>query len=250
VTLPGPKDTGGRERLQKVLAQRGLASRRGAEKMIADGLVKVNGVVVREMGTKVDPDADRIEVDSKGVAKLEKAKVVLMLNKPVGFVTTKSEGEGMTVIDLVRKHPAFKELNPVGRLDKDSAGLLLLTNDGLLQYAIVNPQTHLEKEYLVTVSVPALPSQLKRIESGMTVEGHKLRSCVVEKVDAMSFVIILTEGRNRQIRKMADKVGLKVTRLQRLRIGPQLLGDLKEGQWRELAPSELKALKNSVDLKP
>jgi 23S rRNA pseudouridine2605 synthase len=234
-------------RLQKVLAERGLASRRGAEKLILDGLVKVNGTVVREMGVKVDPDLDRIEVDRKGVAKAEQAKVVVMLNKPVGFTTTKSEGEGMTVIDLVRRHPQFKELNPVGRLDKDSAGLLLLTNDGLLQYAIVNPETHLEKEYLATVSVPALPSQLRRMEEGMIVEGHKLRSCVVEKVDAMSFKLILTEGRNRQIRKMAEKVGLKVVRLQRLRIGPQLLGDLKEGQWRELKQPEVTALKNAVE---
>lgn len=234
-------------RLQKVLAERGLASRRGAEKLISDGLVKVNGEVVREMGSKVDPETDRIEVDQKTLSKLDKSKVVLMLNKPVGFVTTKSLGEGMTVIDLVRKHPRFADLNPVGRLDKDSAGLLLLTDDGLLQYAIVNPETHLEKEYIVTCSVPALPSQLKRMQDGMTVEGHKLRSSVVDKIDAMNFRIILTEGRNRQIRKMAEKVGLKVTRLQRLRVGPQVLGDLKEGQWRQLSDSEVKALKAAVN---
>jgi 23S rRNA pseudouridine2605 synthase len=237
------------QRLQKILAGRGFASRRGAEKLIAEGLVKVNGVVVREMGVKADPETDRIDVDTRSLATLDKAQVVVMLNKPVGFVTTKSEGEGMTVIDLVRRHPKSAELNPVGRLDKDSAGLLLLTNDGLLQYAIVNPQSHLEKEYLVTVTVPALPSQLKRMQEGMTLEGHKLRSCVVEKVDAMNFRIILTEGRNRQIRKMADKVGLKVSRLQRLRVGPQVLGDLKEGAWRELSHSELAKLRESVDLK-
>jgi 23S rRNA pseudouridine2605 synthase len=233
-------------RLQKVLAERGLASRRGAEKLIADGLVRVNGETVREMGSKVDPESDRIEVDQKTVERLGQSKVVLMLNKPVGFVTSKSLNEGMTVIDLVRKHPRFADLNPVGRLDKDSAGLLLLTDDGLLQYAIVNPETHLEKEYVVTCSVPALPSQLKRMQEGMTLEGHKLRSCVVDKIDAMNFRIILTEGRNRQIRKMAEKVGLKVTRLQRLRVGPQVLGDLKEGQWRQLSAAEVKALKAAV----
>jgi pseudouridine synthase len=235
------------QRLQKILADRGFASRRGAEKLIVDGLVKVNGVVVREMGSKADPATDAIDVDTRTLQKLEKSLVVLMLNKPVGFTTTKSEGEGMTVIDLVRRHPKSAELNPVGRLDKDSAGLLLLTNDGLLQYAIVDPQSHLEKEYLVTVTVPALPSQLKRMQEGMTLEGHKLRSCVVEKVDAMSFRIILTEGRNRQIRKMADKVGLKVSRLQRLRVGPQVLGDLKEGAWRELSSVEMARLRESVE---
>jgi pseudouridine synthase len=235
-------------RLQKVLADKGYASRRGAEKLIADGLVRVNGDIVQAMGTKVDPELDRIEVDSKAVKKLEQAKVVVMLNKPIGFVTTKSEGEGMTVIDLIRKHPSFSELNPVGRLDKDSCGLLLLTNDGILQYAIVNPQTHLEKEYEVKVSVPALPSQLKRMQEGMTLEGHKLRSCVVEKIDAMTFRIILTEGRNRQIRKMADKVGLKVTRLTRLRMGPIVLGDLAEGKWREINRAEMTAIKKAVEI--
>jgi pseudouridine synthase len=236
------------QRLQKILADQGYASRRGAEKLIADGLVKVNGVVVREMGVKADPLIDKIDVDSRSLKELGKGLVVLMLNKPVGFVTTKSEGEGMTVIDLVRRHPKSAELNPVGRLDKDSAGLLLLTNDGLLQYAIVNPQSHLEKEYLVTVTVPALPSQLKRMQEGMTLEGHKLRGCVVEKVDAMNFRIILTEGRNRQIRKMSEKVGLKVSRLQRLRVGPQLLGDLKEGAWRELSAAETSKLRQSLEM--
>ena len=235
-------------RLQKVLADQGYASRRGAEKLIADGFVRVNGEVVKTMGIKVDPKIDRVEVDPRAVQKIEKAKVVLMLNKPIGFVTTRSEGEGMTVIDLVRKHPHVSELNPVGRLDKDSCGLLLLTNDGVLQYAIVNPETHLEKEYEVRVSVPALPSQLKRMQEGMIVEGHKLRSCVVEKIDAMRFRIILTEGRNRQIRKMADKVGLKVTRLTRLRVGPILLGDLAEGKWREISHAELAAIKKAVEI--
>jgi 23S rRNA pseudouridine2605 synthase/23S rRNA pseudouridine2604 synthase len=233
-------------RLQKALADRGLSSRRGAEALIKEGRVKVNGAVVTEMGVKVDPEKDLIELDPAALKAAEKARVVLMLNKPVGFTTTKSEGEGMTVIDLVRRHPRFRELNPVGRLDKDSSGLLLLTNDGLLQYAIVNPQTHLEKEYEVKVGVPPLPSQLKRMQEGMTLEGHKLRSCVVEKIDAMSFRIILTEGRNRQIRKMADKVGLKVTRLKRLRVGPQELGPLAEGAWRELSAAEVKALQASV----
>lgn len=238
---------GGLVRLQKVLADRGIASRRGAEKLIADGLVKVNGVLVKEMGVKINPLSDRIDVDQEAHRKIRKSQVVLMLNKPVGFTTTKSEGEGMTVIDLVRRHPRFAELNPVGRLDKDSCGLLLLTNDGILQYAIVNPETHLEKEYEVQVQVPALPSQLRRIEEGMTIEGHKLRSCVVEKIDALSFRIILTEGRNRQIRKMADKVGLKVVRLTRRRIGPLLLGNLKDGQWRELDATELASLRKAVE---
>jgi pseudouridine synthase len=233
-------------RLQKAMADLGLASRRGAEELIRAGKVRVNGATVTEMGVKVDPEKDRIEVDQAALKQAAASKVVLMLNKPTGFVTTKAEGEGMNVIDLCRKHPASAELNPVGRLDKDSSGLLLLTNDGILQYAIVNPETHLEKEYEVRLKAPALPSQIERLRSGMTLEGHKLRSCVVEKLDAMRLSIVLTEGRNRQIRKMAEKVGLKVDRLKRLRVGPQELGSLAEGAWRELEAGEVRALREAV----
>jgi pseudouridine synthase len=236
------------ERLQKVLAARGYASRRGAEKLIAEGRVRLNGETVHTMGLKVDPEKDRIEVDAEALQTIAKTRVVVMLYKPFGVVTTRSEAEGPSVLGLLEKHPLAQSLNPVGRLDKDSSGLLLLTNDGRLQYAIVDPASHVEKEYHVTCNVPPLPSQLKRLQEGMSVEGHRLRSCVVEKLDALSFRIILTEGRNRQIRKMVKKVGLEVRSLKRLRVGPLALGSLAPGSWRELSSKEIKALEAATEI--
>jgi pseudouridine synthase len=234
------------ERLQKVLAGRGLASRRGAEKLIADGLVKVNGVKVTDMGVKVDPDADKIEVDEGGLSQVTASRKVLMLHKPVGVVTTRGDGEGESVMNLVRGYALAAEMNPVGRLDKDSSGLLLLTNDGVLGYAIVNPETHLEKEYEVNLSAPALPGQLKRMSEGVTLDGYRTRGAVIKPVNNTRFHMIITEGRNRQIRRMAEKVGLEVDKLRRLRIGPIQLGDLGPGQWRELSPKEVSDLRLMV----
>jgi len=136
-------------RLQKVLADRGIASRRKAEELILAGKVRVNGQVVNILGTKVDPQADRIEVEHSAVLELKASRVVLALNKPVGYATTRDEGEGRIVMELIADHPRAAALNPVGRLDRDSRGLLLFTNDGVLHYALMDPERHLDKQYLL-----------------------------------------------------------------------------------------------------
>jgi 23S rRNA pseudouridine2605 synthase len=233
------------ERLQKVLAARGFASRRGAEKLITDGLVKVNGELVTQLGSKVE-ETDIIEVDEGGLKKRSAALLWLALHKPVNVVTTRSGSEGKSVMDLISKHPQAKLMNPVGRLDKDSSGLLLLTNDGVLGYAVVNPQTHLEKEYEVSLVTPSLPGQLKRMADGVPLDGSRTRPAVIEMVNNTRFVMTITEGRNRQIRRMAEKVGLEVGKLKRLRIGPIELGSLAEGAWRELSQKEVSTLRSSV----
>lgn len=235
---------GGAVRLQKVLAERGLASRRGAEKLIADGLVRVNGSVVTEMGVKVDPGRDLIEVDEAALGERKALHAVLILHKPLGYVCTRGTGEGKNVMELIRAHPQAQSMNPVGRLDKDSTGLILLTNDGPLQYAIVNPDTHLEKEYEVRFSTPLAKSQADRMEAGVTLDGKKTRPCKVKRLTETLARMTLTEGRNRQIRRMASKVGLEVAALKRLRVGPLNLGSLKEGAWRELDSEELSKLKD------
>ncbi len=234
------------QRLQKILADRGIASRRGAEALIAKGLVKVNGVVVTEMGAKADSETDNVEVDQAGLKQTTAAFKVLMLNKPVGVVSTRSEAEGASVMDLIRDHPQAASMNPVGRLDKDSSGLLLLTNDGVLGYAVVDPATHLEKEYEVNLVMPSLPGQLKRMAEGVSLDGRRTRPAFIRPINNNRFLMTITEGRNRQIRRMAEKVGLEVGKLRRLRIGPIDLGDLGEGRWRELDAFELSQLKNSV----
>lgn len=235
-------------RLQKVLAERGLASRRGAEALIAQGLVKVNGKVVTEMGVKVDPDTDLIEVDGSGLKAKTQSLCVIMLNKPEGVVTTKAEGEGPNVIQMISDHPRAAEMNPVGRLDKDSCGLQLLTNDGKLQYAIVSPETHLEKEYEVRLSTPSMPGQLERMREGVKLDGRPTREARITPVNNTRFHMVLTEGRNRQIRRMAEKVGLEVSQLRRLRVGPIRLGSLAERKWRELNAVELADLRAAAGL--
>ncbi len=233
-------------RLQKILAGRGLASRRGAEDLIARGLVRVNGRVVTEMGLKVDPDRDLVEVDQAGLKDLSSRLCVVMLNKPVGFSTTRDRTEGRIVMDLLADHPLAAELNPVGRLDRDSCGLLLFTNDGRLGYSLMDPQRHREKEYVVRVSTRPTSGQLEKLGRGVLLDGRPTRPAKVAPEGEAGFRITLTEGRNRQIRRMAEKVGLEVTSLKRVRIGPLRLGGLGEGKWRELTEEEEERLRQET----
>jgi pseudouridine synthase len=233
-------------RLQKILASRGLASRRGAEDLIARGLVKVNGQVVTQMGVLADPDVDRIEVDQPALEGIQAGLCMVMLNKPAGYATTRDEGEGRIVMQLVASHPKAGELNPVGRLDRDSCGLLLLTNDGRLGYSLLDPETHQEKEYVVEVEPAPTRSQLEKMASGLVLDGTKTRPAKVVPEGPSGFRIILTEGRNRQIRRMAQKVGLEVTSLKRVRVGSVRLGGLSEGKWRELTGVEVESLRKGV----
>jgi 23S rRNA pseudouridine2605 synthase len=237
------------ERLQKVLAHAGVASRRASEALITAGRVAVNGHVVTELGFKVDPARDKIAVDGQALSKQSEKSVYMMLNKPVGVLSAASDDRGRkTVVDLV---DVTARVYPVGRLDFDSAGLVLLTNDGDLAEKLTHPRYHLEKEYLVLVKNHPTSETLTRWRrGGVVIEGQPVGPAVVERVNVEGhnfwLKIILTEGRKRQIRETGQALGHPVLRLERVRIGPLKLGHLKPGQWRHLTPAEVQRLKESV----
>ena len=209
--------------------------------MIKQNLVSVNGKTAK-IGDKVDLSRDKISVDGKLVA-CEVKKYYIMLHKPRGFVSTMSdELSRKCVADLVRDVPA--KIYPVGRLDKDSEGLLLMTNDGDFSNAILHPSRHVEKKYRVTVKPKANEKQLVKLSSGMEIDGYKTepaRITVLKDVEDRTVLeVIIKEGRNRQIRKMCEQVGLNVARLKRISIGQLKLGMLQPRQWRDLSIQEVK----------
>jgi pseudouridine synthase len=233
------------ERLQKYLASCGIASRRAAEQLISAGRVSVNGQVVAELGTRVEPSVDRVEVDGRPVAP-PPAKVYLAVNKPPGIVTTTSDPRGRpTVLDLV---PRLGRLFPAGRLDADSEGLLLLTNDGELANRVMHPRYGCEKEYRALVRGTPSAQALEQLRSGIELaEGRTApaRVAVDGPAEGGSYWlrVMLREGRKRQVRRMLAAVGLPVERLQRVRIGPLELGSLPPGRSRPLGRSEVAALR-------
>lgn len=232
------------ERLQKALAAAGVASRRQAEEMITAGRVEVNGKVVTELGTRVGP-TDRISVDGTLISRVPRHTYVL-LNKPVGVLSTTVDERGRrTVVDLVG---AGERVYPVGRLDLDSEGLLLLTNDGELTFRLLHPRHEIPKEYLVWVRPSPTPEQLRQLRDGVEIEGGKTLPAQVSRRPGGALSITLREGRKRQIRLMAAAVGLQVDRLVRVREGPLELGNLPPGAWRELRPSEVAALREAAGL--
>lgn len=231
-------------RLQKHLAQCGVASRRAAEQMIAAGRVMVNGTVVTQMGALVEP-GDQVLVDGQPVH-LEEEKHYLLYHKPMGEVTTVSDPEGRpTVLDKFRDYPV--RLYPVGRLDYDSEGLLLLTNDGDVAQRMLHPSREVEKVYLAKVSNRLAPEAEKRLQEGVWLNGRKTAPAKVRilKYDAFSTSVLVTihEGRNRQVRRMFETVGHQVVLLRRVQFGPLKLGDVKRGQWRPLTDEEVRLLK-------
>ncbi len=225
-------------RLQKFLSVAGVCSRRKGEEHIRSGNVRVNGEVVTELGTKVDPDIDRIQFDGKLVQVAQKM-VYIALNKPRGFVTSCNQKQEKIVLDLI---DLKERIYPVGRLDKDSTGLLLLTNDGAVHQKLSHPSYDHEKEYDVTVAMPIQDQELRRMSDGLTILGSKTRPAVITRISARRFRIVLQEGRNRQIRRMVEKVGNRVTKLKRIRISNIKLDALKEGDWRYLTEKEKKSL--------
>lgn len=227
-------------RLNKHLADLGHASRRGAEKLIAEGRVKINGRIVTELSTQVDPDTDQVEVSEA----LAEVTLGYILNKPVGYVTTKGKEEGPAILDLLPKDAA--DMSYAGRLDKDSRGMVLMLADGKLSYAITRPGTHLEKEYWVRVEPYPRGAQLTKMKEGLPIDGKITKPVVIGEVQADRFRMVLTEGRKRQIRRMCEKVGLKVLELDRVRIGPIKITGLKEGQWRPVKAAEIEALQRAV----
>ena len=240
-----------KERLHKVLAHAGVASRRAAERMIRDRRIRVNGTLVIELGTQVDPAKDRIEVDGKPLARGETAHHYLALNKPIGVVSTAHDPEGRpTVVELVH---APQRVYPVGRLDIDSEGLVLLTDDGELTFRLTHARFGVEKEYQVQVDCSSFGerelAQLRRgvlLEDGM---AHTVRAQLIRSApDGAQVRIVLVEGRQREVRRMLSAVGCGVEHLLRVRIGPLLLGELKPGQHRSLRPREVEALRAAVGL--
>lgn len=231
-------------RLNKRLADLGLASRRGAEALITGGKVRVNGAVVTELATKVDPDKDTVTVDQAALA--PQGPRGYLLNKPIGYVCTKGEEEGPTIMELLPKGAA--DMAYAGRLDKDSRGLVLVLRDGRLNYALTAPETHLEKAYEVRCVEEPATSQLQKLAAGVTLKEGRTRPAKVERLSMHRFQIKITEGKNRQIRRMCERIGLEVGDLCRVAIGPLELGKLVEGNWRELWPEEEAALKKAVGL--
>ena len=221
-------------RLQKFLSSAGVCSRRKGEEMIRAGKITVNGVVATQPGTKIDPGEDRIAVDGQPV-KIEQEFVYIALHKPAAYVTSCRQPDEKIVLDLV-DIPA--RIYPVGRLDKDSTGLLLLTNDGRLHHRLSHPSFDHEKEYEVTVAQPITDGALKKMAQGLPMMGSKTRPAAVHRLAARKFRIILQEGRNRQIRRMVRKVGHQTIHLKRIRVASIKLGKLPPGAWRYLNAKE------------
>jgi pseudouridine synthase len=225
-------------RLQKFLSKSGICSRRKGEEYIKAGFIRVNNTVVTELGTKIDPFNDRVEF--KGVVVVPKNDLVyIAINKPKGYVTSCSQPGEKIVLDLI---DIPQRVYPIGRLDKDSTGLLILTNDGDLHHKLLHPSFDHEKEYDVTLSSPITDGALKNLADGMPMMGTKTRPARITRISSRRFRIVLKEGKNKQIRRMVRKVGSHVTRLKRLRISKIRLNRLEEGTWRYLTEKEIKSL--------
>jgi 23S rRNA pseudouridine2605 synthase len=234
------------ERLQKVLARAGIGSRRACDELIADGRVTVNGDVAT-LGTRVDPSLDEIEVDGSLVPVAE-GLVHYLLNKPAGVVTTASDPEGRpTVVGLVPPDP---RVFPVGRLDVATEGLLILTNDGPLAHRLTHPSFGIEKEYVAVVARDPRPADLRTLRRGVELDDGPTAPARVRVVGPSTLRITIHEGRNRQVRRMCDAVGLPVRRLVRTRIGPVSDRRLRPGAWRPLAPTEVLALATAAGPAP
>jgi len=225
-------------RLQKFLSAAGVCSRRKGEEFIKAGRISVNGEAIVELGTKVDPDQDRVEVDGKAI-RPSHTLVYIALNKPKDYVTSCRHPGQKVVVDLV---DVSERIYPVGRLDKDSTGLLLLTNDGHLHHRLSHPPFDHAKEYDVTVARPISEGALKKMRDGLPLMGTKTRPAQITRISPRRFRIVLQEGKNRQIRRMVRKVGNEVTRLQRQRFASIKLGNLPPGKWRYLEETEKKFL--------
>jgi 23S rRNA pseudouridine2605 synthase len=236
-------------RLQKILSAAGIASRRAAERLIAQGRVSVNGRTVTELGTRADPSRDDIRVDGRRVKAAEPLRY-LLLNKPRGYVTTRSDpARRPTVIDLI---PGVREyVYPVGRLDYDSEGLLLLTNDGDLAARLTHPKHGVEREYEAWVLGTPDERDVERLRRGLVIDGRRTAPAGVRVRDTgrgrrqgqTLLSLVLREGRNRQVRRMCEAVGHPVDALTRVRFGPLADARLKPGQFRDLTPPELRRLR-------
>jgi 23S rRNA pseudouridine2605 synthase len=237
------------ERLQKYMASCGVASRRKCEEIIAEGRVKVNGVTVREAGLKIQPGKDRVTVDGREIIPANKP-VYIMLNKPVGYVSTvRDQFMRPTVLDLVKGVKG--RIYPVGRLDYDSEGLILLTNDGNFAYGLTHPRHKVDKTYMVVVQGRPDRIEIDRIRSGVEIDG-RMTSPADIRVESVqgnktTFRVVIHEGRNRQVRRMFEAIGYTVVSLKRTGIGKLQLGTLAPGKWRSLEDREVKDLYKEIE---
>ena len=226
-------------RLNKYIAYLNIASRREADKLIKDGKVKVNGEIIINPAIQVGEN-DKIIFD---IEDYKNEKIYIKLNKPVGYVVSNNKKEGKPIYKLLDEE--LKNLYPVGRLDKDSKGLILFTNDGIFSRKIIGEESECEKEYYVKLEGNISDGALKKLEFGISLDGKKLKPAIVKRVSKNSFNIILKEGRNRQIRRMCEKVGFEVILLKRLRISNIYLNDLQEGKFEYLTKDEINSILNN-----
>ena len=237
-------------RLQKFFTDNKIMSRRSAERVIEAGNVKINGITAK-VGDKVDPENDVVMYNGKVIKNCVDKKKYIMLNKPLGYVTTTSDEKGReTVLSLVSD--VGERVYPVGRLDMYSEGLLILTNDGELTNRLTHPKNHMPKVYSVVIKGEVSPDALHMLNSPMEIDGYKLKPVKVRVISVKSgntnTLFTLNEGRNRQIRKMCEKCGLTIARLTRISIGKLKMGELERGKWRELTENEVKYLKGESDI--
>ena len=244
-TYDGPEPV----RINKWLGQTGVCSRREADALIADGLVSVDGEVVADAGRKLEP-GQTLTLSDRATAALAEG-VTIVMHKPLGYVSGQPEPDKLPAVRLVTEGnrvgpgavPADDHsLPPIGRLDEDSRGLLLLSSDGVVAKAVIGPQSDLDKEYLVRVVGDVTEKKLKILRHGLMLDGRQLKPAYVSRMETQRLKFILREGRNRQIRRMCEMVDLEVVDLIRVRIGPLKLDNLPEGKWRMLTPEERAAL--------
>ncbi len=244
-THPGPEAA----RLNKVMGQAGLCSRREADALISSGLVSIEGEVVLDAGRKIEPG--QTLTLSEAASEALSGGVTIMIHKPVGLVSGQPEPGKIPAVRLLTAEnligdgpvPAHDaSLPPIGRLDEDSRGLLLLSSDGVVAKAVIGPSSDLDKEYRIRVTGELTERALNLLRHGLMLDGRVLKRAQVTQLDKDRLKVVLREGRNRQIRRMAEMVGLRVTDLKRVRIGPLQMGDLPEGKWRHLTPDERAAL--------
>lgn len=232
-----------RIRLHKAIAQAGIASRRKAEKLIASGKVRVNGKIVKKQGVIVEPSRDTIEVLGGKISPFAKRKYYFLLNKPVGYVTTtKDPHRRKTVMELI---PDIKGLFPAGRLDKNTAGLLVITNDGELAYRLTHPKFEIEKVYNAEVDGDITESELKKLEKGVYIDGKRTAPCKLKVFNKTKVQITIHEGRKRQVRRMLETIGHKVLKLDRIEYAG-IKADIKRGACRKLRAAEIKNLYEKV----
>lgn len=234
-----------KERLQKYMAACGVAARRKCEEIIEEGRVKVNGNIVTELGFKVDPELDEIVVDSK-LIKLEERKVYILLNKPEGYVSTVKDERGRkTILDIVKVN---ERIFPIGRLDYNTSGMILLTNDGDIYNRIIHPRKEVNKVYIAVIEGTPSKDKIDEFCNGIDIGGYitaKAKFRIIEKLQDKSKVeIIIHEGKNRQVRRMCEKIGHPVIALKRISVGNIKLGNLRRGEWRYLDENEINYLKN------